>query len=234
MSEGRRTDQKIAFPDSDTTSGELRPDSRMNAGGHEVEGNDGDTGEELLDEYLAHPSASAVGRSMDPVQKLRRRHGRDAELDVPLQHRIDFELAPLGVHEDTRVDQRSHGDRATRAWRVVRSKSSANFGSARGIVFSTSHSSTALHVLGVAGAMVHTVRPLRSIRIVSPRYSTRLSRSENPRAAAVAERRCVRALGDPPEGRPTFREDRGLAVPFFMESDYQRSALQPTLRAGAR
>jgi len=113
----------------------------------------------------------------------------------------------------------------------MRSKSSANFGSARGIVFSTSHSSAAVHVLGVAGAIVHTVCPLRSIRIVSPRYSTRLSRSENPRAAAVAERRCVRALGDPPEGRPTFRGDRGLAVLFFMESDYQRGALQPTLRA---
>ena len=100
----------------------------MEAGGHEVDGEDGQDGEEPLHEDLPAVALCDGGRTVDAVQELgsRDRGNADGLVGVRVQGALEIDRPTLGGDEDRRVDQRPHGDLGNRPWlRVTRRTSEA-------------------------------------------------------------------------------------------------------------
>ena len=104
--------EQIMSPNADSLRRQIRPHSSVDAGGHKVERDQGNSRQDLLDEGLASCANPRGCRSVNAVKKLRRRNRGERYLRVRV---IGDDVAPIettafGGNQDTRIDQRRHGD----------------------------------------------------------------------------------------------------------------------------
>lgn len=178
--------------------GQLGPEATVDPGGDEIERQHRELLQKPLDERLATGLHRAGRRPVDSVEELRRGDRRQGDLLVPMfrEKLVPVECAAFRFDQYAGVDQRSHGEGPAGGWlRVMSSRSSQKPGSGFGRVCKRLRSSASVNDGGFAGTISQIGVPPRSTMTVSPRYWTRFKRSENVRAASVAEiRRAERAV----------------------------------------
>ena len=112
------SDQEIVRPHRRASRREIGRETRVYTRNQEVERDQGQLREESLDEHLPPVTLGRFRRSVDSVQKLRRRDrcNGDRLVTVVAKHALQVELAPLRRDEHARVDHRSHGVSGSVGW----------------------------------------------------------------------------------------------------------------------
>ncbi|HEY3727545.1 MAG TPA: hypothetical protein VGL51_10250 [Solirubrobacteraceae bacterium] len=207
MRERGRCDPEIVCTDHIAALSEFSPDAGMDAGDCACDRDRCDTSQQMLNECTSPRSPDAIG-SMDAVEQLADRDYADCSRLLP-DNPIPFRRADASFEVDEQVCVDQDGHEACGASTVSRSArtSSANSSSGVGALAMSSRNRSA-EIRRCAGAEITaTAAPLRVTSISSP-AATRLSTSENERAASVAVMRGTTATlsdkSDCPTGIPNW------------------------------